>query len=90
MPTALELTSRVLQEVGDSADGGIVRDCAGELANVIAGQAKTLLFGTPYHFTFSLPSILTVNSTERNTGRWVIAFASDVGGFALHFHFPLN
>jgi CheY-specific phosphatase CheX len=35
----------------------IINDVAGELANVIAGLAKTILKGTPYHFTLSIPVV---------------------------------
>lgn len=35
----------------------IINDVAGELANVIAGQAKTILKGTPYHFKLSIPAV---------------------------------
>ena len=39
-------------------DENLVRDCVGEIANVIAGQAKALLAGGPYHLTFSVPRIV--------------------------------
>ena len=86
--TAKELTGRVLNEVGGTADDGMVRDCVGELANVIAGQAKTLLYGTPHHFTFSTPTVLNAGSADMATGRWVIRFDSDAGVFALHLCLP--
>jgi CheY-specific phosphatase CheX len=35
----------------------IVDDVAGEFANVIAGQAKTILKGTPYHYTLTTPIV---------------------------------
>jgi chemotaxis protein CheX len=35
----------------------IIHDVVGELANVIAGQAKTMLKGTPYHFALSIPVV---------------------------------
>jgi CheY-specific phosphatase CheX len=35
----------------------IIDDVVGEFANVIAGQAKTILKGTPYHFALSLPAV---------------------------------
>ncbi len=38
----------------------IVDDVAGEIANVIAGQAKTILKGTPYHYTMSPPVVQRV------------------------------
>lgn len=36
-------------------DAVLLGDAAGELANVIAGQAKTMLQGTDYHFRLSTP-----------------------------------
>jgi len=38
----------------------IVDDVTGEIANVIAGQAKTILKGTPYHFKMSTPLVARV------------------------------
>jgi CheY-specific phosphatase CheX len=35
----------------------IIDDVVGEFANVTAGQAKTILKGTPYHFALSLPAV---------------------------------
>ena len=35
----------------------LVNDVAGEFANVITGQAKTILKGTPYHFRISTPVV---------------------------------
>ena len=63
-----------------------VRDCAGELVNVVCGQAKTLLRGTPYHFTLSTPRIADGAPDVLNAQ--IIAFASDAGPFALHVHLP--
>ena len=40
----------------------IVQDVAGEFANVIAGQAKTILKGTAYHFTLSIPVVSQIAS----------------------------
>src|SRR5207253_2151545 len=53
--TAAALAHRVfvLAEAGAEPDAEVLRDCLGEIINVVAGQAKTLLFGTPYHFTLS-------------------------------------
>jgi CheY-specific phosphatase CheX len=88
MRTATELTGRVLNEFGATADDSMVQDCIGELANVIAGQAKTLLYGTPHHFTFSTPTVLNAGLVDVATGRWVIRFDSDAGAFALHLYLP--
>ena len=85
--TAAALTRRVLVEVGGEPDEGMVRDCVAELLNVIAGQAKTLLFGTPRHFTLSTPTVLTAGFVE-GVGRAVVRFDSDAGEFTLHLSQP--
>jgi CheY-specific phosphatase CheX len=45
LPAGCELTNEIIDDV------------TGELANVIAGQAKTILKGTPYHFALSIPVV---------------------------------
>jgi CheY-specific phosphatase CheX len=57
--TAAALASRVLASVGTVPDVTLIRDCIGEVANVIAGQAKALLAGTPHAFTFSVPMVIS-------------------------------
>jgi CheY-specific phosphatase CheX len=42
---------------GTELSDEIIHDVVGELANVIAGQAKTMLKGTPYHFALSIPVV---------------------------------
>jgi chemotaxis protein CheX len=58
MPTAVleELARRYLGEE-EPATPELLDDVAGEFANVIAGQAKTMLQGTPYHYTISTPKV---------------------------------
>lgn len=85
--TALALARRVFAEAGIEPDAAVVRDCAGEIVNVVCGQAKTLLGGTPYHFTLSTPRVETgAPAAER---AFVIAFGSDAGPFALRVHLPV-
>src|SRR5262249_58456639 len=62
--TAAGLAGRVFAEVALCPDEETVRDCMGELVNVVAGQAKTLLFGTPYHFTLSTPTVVAGAARE--------------------------
>ena len=57
--TASALAQRVLAEVADEVSADMVRDCLGEVANVVAGQAKALLVGRPSHFTLSTPVVRT-------------------------------
>lgn len=54
--TAMRLAARYLPE-GTALIEDIIDDVSGEFANVIAGQAKTILKGTPYHFTMSTPAV---------------------------------
>jgi len=86
-PTATALAARILDGAAEINEE-MVRDCAGEVANVVAGQAKALLFGTPDHFTFSLPSV-TVGPAALPVGVWwVVSFVSEVGPFRLHLLQP--
>jgi chemotaxis protein CheX len=56
--TAAMLATRLLSGVERSGADGLGRDCIGELANVVAGQAKTALAATPFRFTCSLPKVI--------------------------------
>lgn len=87
-PTASALASRVLAGADGASDDAIIRDCMGEITNVIAGQAKAMLHGTPYRFAFSTPRIVSgrgpVPATETGRDFLVVVFASDAGDFTLH------
>lgn len=54
--TAADLARRYLPQ-GAPLTEAMTEDVIGEFANVIAGQAKTALQGTPYHFLLSLPRV---------------------------------
>lgn len=54
--TAEQLATRYLGPDTDLSPE-LLDDLAGEMANVIAGQAKTMLKGTPYHFHMTTPTI---------------------------------
>lgn len=54
--TASQLAARYLP-AGTELSADIIDDVVGEFANVIAGQAKTMLKGTPFHFTLSTPAV---------------------------------
>jgi chemotaxis protein CheX len=86
-PVAAAVAKRVLVDVKEELNESLVRDCVGEIANVIAGQAKTLLAGTPYQMNFSLPEVVaggrSPSHPERGLGGVVIAFESDLGEFTL-------
>lgn len=76
-----ELARRILAGATELTPG-LVRDCTGEVANVIAGQAKALLVGSPAHFTLSTPEVRSGDPAD-GTGGWVIRFDSDAGEFAV-------
>lgn len=58
---AATLATRYLP-AGTEINAEIVDDVAGEFANVIAGQAKTMLKETPYHFKQTTPTVERVAS----------------------------
>src|SRR5262249_10845433 len=58
MQTAHGMAKRVLGDAGEPMDERMVLDCIGELANVLAGQAKSLLANSSHHFSFSLPKVM--------------------------------
>jgi len=64
-PTAAKLAARYLP-AGTPLTVDLIDDVAGEFANVIAGQAKTMLKGTPYHFTLSTPKVTRAGSFARS------------------------
>jgi CheY-specific phosphatase CheX len=63
----------------------------GEVGNVVAGQAKTIMGATPFDFTFSLPRVVsgTEADVQPRPGQkgFGVAFSSDAGDFALQL-FP--
>jgi CheY-specific phosphatase CheX len=64
----------------------LLDDTAGEFSNVIAGQVKTMLKGTPYHFHLSTPRIGTGVPAS---GEWlVLPFDIDAGTFTVHVQLP--
>jgi chemotaxis protein CheX len=81
--TAAGLARRVLAEIGEEPDEAMIRDCLGEIANVVAGQAKVVLLGTRWHFLLSTPRIVSAAGQELPQcagGECLVAvFGSDVG-----------
>ena len=79
--TAAALAQRVLSETLANPDDALIRDCLGEIANVAAGQAKALLHGTPYQFSFSTPCFATeAEQVPRGMEESLVAvMATDVG-----------
>jgi chemotaxis protein CheX len=89
-PTAAALAGRILADVTREIDENLIRDCMGEIANVIAGQAKALLAETPYRFAFSVPKVVVSPDPELLPGQdlecLVVTFSSDLGEFALQLY----
>jgi CheY-specific phosphatase CheX len=83
-----ELARRVFAQAGFEADDPLLADCVGEVANVVAGQAKTLLFGTPQHFVFSLPSVMPEALPNPEAERLILTFTSEIGEFVLYLRPP--
>jgi CheY-specific phosphatase CheX len=72
--------------VAEQLDPAMVADCMGEIANIIAGQAKALLHGTPNHFVFSTPTVTLGEQKmvfKDKMTSLVIAFECEQGPFAL-------
>lgn len=86
-PLATALATRVLSEVTDAPEEAMIADCLGEIANVVAGQAKTVLAQTPYAFMFAPPNVVCGVGQDLGAGPGVgclvIAFVSDLGEFTL-------
>jgi chemotaxis protein CheX len=81
--TAAALAHRLLAGTVEEPEPELIRDCLGEVLNVIAGQSKTMLFGTPWHFLLTMPMIVAGvgQPIPRSAGTscLVAEFGSDVG-----------
>jgi CheY-specific phosphatase CheX len=89
--TAQALAERVLAGAApEGVDESMVRDCAGELVNVTAGQAKALLSGTPDRLSFSTPTVHAGPGLPLREGRSadcrVASFDSEVGELSLRVY----
>jgi chemotaxis protein CheX len=89
--TAEALAKRMLADVSTEVDAQLIRDCVGEIGNVVAGQAKALVAGASYHFTFSLPKVADVEDFQLPPVPicLVVAFNCDFGEFALELFLKL-
>jgi len=73
---ALKVASTMLDAEASEINDDVL-DAVGELANVVAGAAKSQL--EEYHMTVSLPSVITGEGHE-------IHFPSNVRPICIHFH----
>jgi CheY-specific phosphatase CheX len=89
--TAAALAGRILADVTEELDQGLVRDCMGELANVVAGQVKALLAGGPNRFSISIPEVLAPSARLLPADplhSLVLTFTSDHGEFVVQLFRP--
>lgn len=82
---AIGAIERLLGEsFGEDVERVEIRDGVGELVNMIAGRAKTILSSTPYHFDITLPTIISGKKHEffqrKGTYCVVIVFETEEGG----------
>lgn len=88
--TASHLAARYLPQDTPLSDE-IVADVIGEFANVIAGQGKSILKGTPYHFSLSIPRV----ARSKRPGEWqnpvsglIASLSCDLGQLSLALCLP--
>jgi CheY-specific phosphatase CheX len=84
--TAAALARRILVQVTQAVEEDLIRDCVGEVGNVVAGQAKALLAERPFHFGFCLPqAVVDAAGFQAPAGQdcLVVIFNCDEGEFAL-------
>lgn len=81
------LARRLVQAFGGEPNEDLLRDCVGELANVIAGQARCLITSEKFSFALSTPTVIAGSGHEirHKPGNpcLVVAFESELGEFAL-------
>lgn len=84
---AADLARRYLPPGAPLSDA-LVDDVVGEFANVIAGQAKTALQGTPYHYALSLPRVQRVRAAELPPAAGSFALRFESGRLCAHLELP--
>lgn len=81
------LARKLVQAFGGEPNEDLLRDCIGELANVIAGQARCLITSEKFSFSLSTPTVIAGSGHEirHKPGNpcLVVAFESELGEFAL-------
>jgi len=82
--TATALAERILSGTQVQVSNDLTMDCLCEFANVVTGQVKTLLAGTPYDFTFFVPTIADAG-WRLHTEQTVVIFESEIGRFDVVF-----
>jgi CheY-specific phosphatase CheX len=90
--TAAALAGRILTGVANEINENLIRDCMGEIANVLTGQAKALLGETSYRFMFSLPPLVMNSDEVRPTSGLdclIVVFTCEQGEFAMQMFLRL-
>lgn len=85
--TAEDLARRYLPP-GAPLTEAIIDDVVGEFANVIAGQAKTALHGTPYHYTLTLPSVVRTRAADIPPAASAFALRFETGCLSVYLDLP--
>jgi CheY-specific phosphatase CheX len=80
--TATAIARQIMKDSAHEITAALAADCMGEIANIVAGQAKTILAEGPNHFVFSTPVISSEVAT-RDAETLAIQFDSTLGDFAL-------
>jgi chemotaxis protein CheX len=90
--TATRMVAQLLSLDETEVDDGILGDGVGELANIVAGVAKSRLASASSHFAISLPSIVLSESHRLPqfdvTGVLHRIVTTDLGEFSLRIWFP--
>ncbi len=86
-PLACRVVGNMLHEQPAASLNDDVCDGVGELINMISGHAKSALAKTPYHFTISIPSVVSGPGHEishrKGTPNIVVLFQADAHRFAI-------
>lgn len=84
--TATALARRIMTGVTQDIDESLLGDCLGEIANVIAGQAKALLAESPFPCSFVMaPTVMSSQEFLAPPGQdaLVVVFSAAQGDFAV-------
>lgn len=91
--TATRMVAHLLSLDETEVDDGILGDGVGELANIVAGVAKSRLASASSHFALSLPSIVLSESHRLPqfdvSGVLHRVVTTDLGEFSLRLWFPM-
>jgi CheY-specific phosphatase CheX len=84
--TAAALAARILTGVAQQIDDSLLRDCVGEIGNVISGQSKALLAESRFPWVFAMPPIVMdadQMQDESEHAAYVAVLACEAGSFAI-------